>query len=717
MPSLPSAWCVPGAGQDRAPPPASRLAFCVLIGVAAACAAPRATQVRRTAQIPALIPVPQFIKVGVGTFVVDGDTRIIVDRADHEGRWVADYLSDLVTQTRGIRLALRNEGAGLELARVADASLAPEGYRLLVFEAGVRIEARETAGLFYGATTLWQLVTAEEGQGTARIPTLRIEDAPRFTWRGLMLDSARHFQSPEFIRRLIDVMALHRMNVLHWHLTDDQAWRIEILRYPRLTEVGAWRVPAGAGPAAHIDPKTGRPKRYGGFYTQREIRELVAYAADRHITVVPEIDMPGHATAAIVAYPKLGVVKGPVAVPADWGIYPNLFNAEEETFTFLQNVLREVMELFPSPYIHVGGDEAVKAQWKNSPRVQARMVALGVAGEEELQSYFIRRMERFLSSHGRRLIGWDEILEGGLAPNATVMSWRGVEGAVAAARANHDTVLAAWPTLYFDHRQTASRHEPPGRGRVVTLEDVYRFDVSPQGIAPEAIDHVLGVQANIWTEHIRTEDRVWRMAFPRAAAVAELAWSAEKDISWERFAARLPTQQARYRALGLPDPPAPAPAPAPRRRESRELETCDDKLVLALEDDAPVDGPRAVFLIDIMRPCWIWRDVDLSGASVLTAAVGQVPFNFQIGREVDAIAFRAPATQAGELEVRLGCEGRRIAVFPLAPAASNSAVTTLPPAALPSLEGRHDLCFTFTARGVDPMYAIDWVAIEPPSHE
>ena len=234
------------------------------------------------------------------------------------------------------------------------------------------------------------------------------------------------------------------------------------------------------------------------------------------------------------------------------------------------------------------------------------------------------------------------------------------------------------------------------------MEDVYRFNVSPKGIAPEALDHVLGVQANIWTEHIRTEDRIWRMAFPRAAAVAELGWSAENDISWEHFAARLPTHRARYRALGLPDPPALPPTPLPHRRESRELETCDDKLVLALEDDAPVVGPRAVFLIDIMRPCWIWRDVDLANAPVLTAAVGQVPFNFQIGQEIDAITLRSPSTPDGELEVRLGCEGRRIAVLPLAPAASNPAVTTLPPAALPPLEGEHDLCFTFTARGVDP---------------
>jgi hexosaminidase len=245
------------------------------------------------------------------------------------------------------------------------------------------------------------------------------------------------------------------------------------------------------------------------------------------------------------------------------------------------------------------------------------------------------------------------------------------------------------------------------------VEDVYRFDVTPEGLTPDEQRHMLGVQANLWTEHVRTEERVWRMAFPRAAAVAELAWSAPEHISWESFAARLPAQMARYEALGLPSPPPPAPALDPRRRANRQLETCEERLVLALEDDAPVSGDRAVFLIDIMRPCWIWREADLSGVGAITAAVGQVPFNFQIGEDVNAITFRAPETKEGELEVRLGCDGERIAVLPLAPTAGHPAVTTLPPAAIPPLEGAHDLCFTFTASGVDPMYAIDWVALEP----
>jgi len=665
----------------------------------------------------AIIPAPLSLAPAGGGFVVDSGTPIVVTADDGEARRVAAYLSDLVERTRGLSLPVTNAGRGIVLRRSAAAPVGAEAYRLIVSPGGVIVEAREAAGLFYGATTLWQLLTAPEAGPS--IPAVRIEDAPRFRWRGLMLDSARHYQSPAFIRQFIDTMALHKLNVLHWHLTDDQAWRLEIKRYPRLTQVGAWRVPAGAGPAADIDPATRRPRLYGGFYTQAEVREIVAYATARHIAIVPEIDMPGHASAAIAAYPQLSVLASPSrTVPADWGVYRNLFNVEEDTFVFLENVLGEVVDLFPGSYIHVGGDEAVKEQWDASPRVQQRMRALGVADTHRLQSYFIQRMERFLNARGRRLIGWDEILEGGLAPNATVMSWRGIDGAVAAAQAGHDAVLAAWPTLYFDNRQSTRASEPPGRGRVIGLRDVYAFDPAPAKLTPAQQQHVLGLQANIWTEHIRTEPRVWTMAFPRAAAIAELGWSPPAAISWESFSARLPAQMARYRALGVPVSDAelapPPPPPGPKHRRSHDLSTCADKLVLSLEDDAPVRGERAVFLIDIMQPCWIWRGADLTGVRAVGAEVGQAPFNFQIGDDVHAIRFRPPATRAGELEVRLGCEGERIAVLPLAPAASNPAVTELPAMAIASRTGVHDLCFTFTARGVDPMYAIQSISLIGP---
>lgn len=700
-------------------------ALFVCLAMAACATASGPAPEAPVASMLSLIPAPASISFASGSFTLAEGTPIVVDPRDRSARAVADYLSDLARRTRGLNLPVADAGSGIRLRRVRDIAES-EGYRLSVNRSGVTLEAGSDAGLFYAAITLWQLIsesTPSSALGSAhsdtaqpgglQLPALEIADSPRFAWRGMLLDSARQYQSPAFIRQFIDVMALHKLNVLHWHLTDDQAWRLQIRRYPRLTEVGAWRIPAGAGPAADIDPATGRPRLYGGFYSQDDVRALVAYAAARHITIVPEIEMPGHSTAAIAAYPELGVEGARIdGVPADWGVYQNLYNVDETTFTFLENVLAEVLELFPSTYIHVGGDEVVKTQWERSPRVQARMRALGVADGHALQSYFIGRMSRYLEAHGRRLIGWDEILEGGLAPNASVMSWRGVEGAINAARAGHDAVLAAWPTLYFDNRQSTSPAEPPGRGRVVGYGDVYSFDPAPASLSPDQQRHILGVQGNVWTEHIRTEARVMTMTFPRAAAIAELGWSPHA-ASAEDFARRVGAWEGRYRALGVaPWTPTPAVAPDPRHRVSQELETCADKIVLNLEDDAPVLGERAVFLIDVMQPCWIWRNADLSDVTAIRAAVGQVPFNFQIGDEVNSIHFRRPATRSGELEVRLGCDGARIAAAPLAPAARNPGVTILPDAPIRRLSGTHDLCFTFTARGVDPMYAIQSLSLE-----
>jgi hexosaminidase len=342
---------------------------------------------------------------------------------------------------------------------------------------------------------------------------------------------------------------------------------------------------------------------------------------------------------------------------------------------------------------------------------------LHIPDEQALQSYFIQRIGKYLSAHGRRLIGWDEILEGGLARDATVMSWRGLDGAVAAVAAGHDTVLSPWPTLYFDNRQGAGADEPPGRGRVLSLREVYDFDPMPAGIATNQRQHILGLQANVWTEHIRTEDRVAYMTFPRAAAVAETGWSARRD--WEDFVQRLPSEFARYRAFGLHySADVLRSAASPRElgpfepHASQDLRTCTDKLVLSLEDDAPVHGQRAVFLIDIMNPCWIFPAADLSHAPALRAAVGQVPFNFQIGKDRDAIRLAAPQTADGELEVHLdGCAGERIGALPLAPAVGNNAVTLLPTVRLPSAPGRHDLCFRFTQRALDPLWALDRVQL------
>ncbi len=709
---------------------AAAAAAIVLLGIGAPAGSRAAERLGSGADI---IPAPAQVQPGHGVFALRSGTRVSIPR-DPQAAQVGRYFTAMLLQTHGIALeAVERTGANRSagaivfalVSRAADSgrqdvSSSAEGYTIDVSPRRVVVSAGDRRGLFYGAVTLWQLCTAAaEGPRGIALPALHIVDAPRFRWRGLMLDSARHFQSPEFIMRYIDWMALHKLNVLGWHLTDDQGWRLEVRKYPRLTAIGAWRVPAGRAAARDLDPATGRPRLYGGYYTQDEVRRIVAHAAARNVTIVPEIEMPGHASAAIVAYPQLGVqTDPPPAVPADWGIYPNLFNVEESTFGFLEDVLAEVMELFPGEFIHVGGDEAVKDQWRASARVQARMRELGVPSEEALQGYFTHRMGEYLRAHGRRLVGWDEILEGGVPPDATVMSWRGVQGAIAAAAAGHDAVLSPDPILYLDYRQGRSPSEPPGRGTPETLEDVYHFDPLPGPLAADQ-RHVLGVQANLWTEHVRTEELTAYMTWPRAAAVAEVGWSPPGRIDWKDFLARLPAEFQRLRTLGVhySDDALAAPRVVGLydRHMSQDLRTCSDKLVLNLEDDAPLAGARAVFLVDIMNPCWILPAVDLARASTLTAAVGQVPFNFQIGKDVESIKLNPPRTAAGELEVRLdACEGEPIAVLPLAAAAENDAVTVLPPAALTGVQGQHDLCLRFTQRALDPMWAIEWVQIAAP---
>ena len=675
-----------------------------------------------------VIPAPARVAFSDGVFAVHARTPISIPRDPGAAR-IARYFAGLLEETRGLQLNLVErsneslpEGAIVFRLDPPAAGASPESYAIEVTPRRILLSAGDPRGLFYAAVTLWQLATSgSSAGGPVVVPAQSISDSPRLAWRGLMLDSVRHFQSPQFVMRFIDWMALHKLNVLHWHLTDDQAWRLEIKKYPRLTQIGAWRVPAGAAAAADIDPATGRPRLYGGFYSQDDVRRIVAHAANRNVTVVPEIDMPGHATAAIVAYPQLGVTDHPPsAVPSDWGLYPNLYNVDDSTFAFLDDVLDEVMALFPGEYVHVGGDEAVKDQWQASPRIQARIHELHLADEEVLQSYFIQRIEKYVSAHGRRIVGWDEILEGGIAQNATVMSWRGLDGAVTALEAGHDAVLSPWPTLYFDNRQGTGGAEPPGRGKVISLHDVYDFDPMPPGIAANLRQHVLGLQANVWTEHIRTDDRVAYMTFPRAAAVAEVGWSAPERHDWKDFVRRLPSEFARYRAVGLrysDDVFHPNAGMrklgALERHTSHDLRTCTDKLVLSLEDDAPLRGKRAIFLIDIMNPCWILPSADLSHAPALRAAVGQVPFNYQLGKDKDAIRLAAPLTPAGELEVHVdSCAGERIASLPLEPAVGNNAVTTLPAVRLPRTPGRHDLCLRFTQRALDPMWALDWVQLQ-----
>jgi hexosaminidase len=493
-----------------------------------------------------LVPLPAQLAMADGTFNVDAQTPIVVaDRAEATQR-TARYLSELLARTRGLRLSV-NQGAatarGIVLLRDPRAAVTnDEGYALDVTPQGIRISARDDAGLFYGAVTLWQLLTPDAQHGAVQVPAMHISDQPRFPWRGLMLDSARHFQSVAAIERLLDQMAQHKLNTFHWHLTDDQGWRIQIKRYPELTRIGAWRTPPDAG-------HDGEPQRYGGFYTQDDIRRVVAYAAARHITIVPEIDMPGHAQAAVAAYPQLGVTGKRPPVSIDWGVNPYLYNVDDDTFTFIDNVLDEVLALFPSKYIHVGGDEAIKDQWQASPAVQAKMRALGVTSEDALQGWFIGRIGQYLEKHGRKLIGWDEILEGeNLPADATVMSWRGIDGAIKAALLGHDVVLSPAPGLYFDHVQGDLADDYAGRLGVESLKNVYGFQVVPAVLSATQTRHVLGVQANLWTEHMPTFAHVEHAAFPRLDALSEVAWSPPATNHWPSFLARLPAQFERYRA-------------------------------------------------------------------------------------------------------------------------------------------------------------------------
>jgi len=517
----------------------ARLAVCLSlcsVAVLAKAAAP--------AVPPALIPLPARISYADGAFEVDTGTPIVVADGNAGTHKIAEYLASLVARTRGLRLGIKDHSAStkaIELQLDPRAAVANrESYALDVTPQGIRISARDAAGLFYGAMTLAQLLTPDDKHGPVHVVAMHINDQPRFVWRGLMLDSARHMQSIAEIETLLDQMAQHKLNTFHWHLTDDQGWRIEIKRYPELTRTGAWRTPVDAG-------RDGQPLRYGGFYTQEQIRQLVAYAAERYITVVPEIDMPGHAQAAVASYPFLGVTGKRPPVSEDWGVHPYLYNVDDATFTFMDNVLDEVMALFPSHYIHVGGDEAVKDQWKASPAVQAKMHALGLKDEDALQGWFISRLGSYLSAHGRRLIGWDEILGGAVPADAAVMSWRGTQGAIDAARQGHDVVLSPSPDLYFDQLQSDRADEIAGRIPVRSLASVYAFEPVPKALNASQATHVLGAQANVWTEHMPTIAHVEHAMFPRLDALSEVDWSPAAARDWHGFLARLPAQFARYR--------------------------------------------------------------------------------------------------------------------------------------------------------------------------
>jgi hexosaminidase len=569
-------------------------------------------------------------------------------------------------------------------------------------------------------------------------------------------------------------MAALKLNTLHWHLTDDQGWRLEIKKYPKLTRVGAWRMPEKGSPDGS--------KRYGGFYTQAQVREVVAYAAARHVTIVPEIEMPGHATSALLAYPQFGSGAPPaVADQVLWGITPYVYGVDDKSFGFIEDVLTEVMALFPGRYIHVGGDEAERERWYASPAAQARLKALGSEDPAALQAYFTQRIAKFLAAHGRTLVGWDEILGGGALPgDAVVTSWHGIAGGLDAAAKGHDAVMAPAPIYYFDNRQGLGSDEPPGRGWLVRLPDVYAFEPIPPSMSADAARHILGVQGNLWTEHVRTGADLEAMAFPRAAAIAETGWTPTARKDWPGFFQRLPAELARERALGVrPDAAAvsvlatvapaaktgpdlvtlsaqgggeiryttdgtepgaastayaaPLPAATPIRaalflggarvgptttwtpaalriRKSQDLKLCNDKLGLNLEGAA---GPvRRTFLINPADPCWTWTGADLTGVGQVTVAFERIPFNLAMDPGHNTVLIHPPRRPGGELEVREdSCISDPVAVAAVPPGPPGARhVLTLK---LPPRAGRHDLCFSFTGMTFEPVKALERVELGP----
>ncbi|MGC5342159.1 beta-N-acetylhexosaminidase [Streptomyces sp. DT171] len=515
-----------------------------------------------------MIPAPLSVDTpaDAGSFALDQNT--VIDAAPGtEG--VARLLRATVGAATGLPLAPGSgDGRGairLRLDPAAADELGPEGYRLDVDADGATLVGVTAAGVFRGTQTVRQLLGPEayrrapvDQDRTWSIPGGSVSDRPRFAWRGLMIDVARHFLPKEDVLRYLDLLAAHKLNVFHFHLTDDQGWRIEIKRHPRLTEVGAWRSRTKYG---HRASELWDETPYGGFYTQDDIREIVAYAAERHISVVPEIDIPGHSQAAIAAYPELGntdvIDTTALSVWDTWGINANVLAPTDNTLRFFEGVLEEVLELFPaatSPFIHIGGDECRKEQWKDSPTAQARIDEHGLANEDELQSWFIRHFNTWLAERGRRLIGWDEILEGGLPAGAAVSSWRGYGGGIAAAEAGHDVVMCPEQQVYLDHRQHDGPDEPMPIGFVRTLEDVYRFEPVPPNLSPDAVHHIMGTQANVWSEVMQNRARMDYQVFPRLAAFAEVAWSAlpaSADRDFAGFERRMTEHYARLDALGV----------------------------------------------------------------------------------------------------------------------------------------------------------------------
>ena len=497
---------------------------------------------------PQIIPAPNNLNIAAGAFYLSSDTNLIYDA---ELEPAVAYWESLSTTVFG-----SNIGKSNTMRFVLDESIKnPEAYILDINSKEILITSSSPKGAFYAVQSLIQLLPPEFISGSLEsddiyIQNLKIEDAPRFSYRGMHLDVARHMYPVEFIKKYIDALAMLKMNTFHWHLTEDQGWRIEIKKYPKLQEIAAYRKETLVGHYSD-QPHQFDGKKYGGYYTHEEVKDIVAYAQERFITVIPEIEMPGHSQAVIAAYPEFGCTDKQVEVATKWGVFENILCPKEETFQFLEDVLDEVLELFPSKYIHIGGDEAPKTQWKNSKIAQELIKSEGLKDEHQLQNYFITRIEKYLNTKGRQIIGWDEILEGGLAPNATVMSWRGMEGAIEAAKQKHDVVMTPTSHCYFDYYQSDNENEPTAIGGYLPLEKVYAFNPIPVELTAAEAKYVLGAQGNIWTEYMPTSAQVEYMAFPRILAMSEVVWTNPENKDYENFVSRVENFNKRLDILDI----------------------------------------------------------------------------------------------------------------------------------------------------------------------
>jgi hexosaminidase len=503
---------------------------------------------------PNIIPKPTQMLVAKGEWTLGAKTKI---GAPADAKWtkVAEMLAGQINKASGYAVKTAKGKGDITFSLSSDTSLGEEGYRLLVAPKGVTIQAQTAKGAFYGVQSLLQLLPVEIFSPAVvnnvkwKVPYVTIKDVPRYAYRGLMLDVGRHFMPLDFVKKYIDLIALHKQNQFHWHLTEDQGWRIEIKKYPELTTIGSKRKETMKG---HYGDQKYDGKPYGGFYTQAEIKEVLQYAEDRFVNVIPEIELPGHALAALAAYPQLGNNPDKIyEVGTKWGVYDDVYMPREETFKFLEDVLTEVIDLFPSKYIHIGGDECPKTQWKESRFAQDLIKKENLKDEHGLQSYVIKRVDKFITSKGRRMIGWDEILEGGLSPNATVMSWRGTEGGIAAAKERHDVIMTPNNFVYLDHYQADAKTQPIAIGGFTDLAESYSYDPTPKELSAEEAKHILGVQGNVWTEYMKTPAYVEYMVWPRAIALAEVAWTPTDKKDFADFSKRMEIHKKRLDYLGV----------------------------------------------------------------------------------------------------------------------------------------------------------------------